>query len=80
MCGGSRNGTPSVHPLQRGELRALRELQRQFPDSGYVFTSERGGPFATDTMNYLQTYPEGRQFGAASLVTVALSKAFPCNK
>ncbi len=48
-----KNGTPSVHPLQGDELRALRELQRQFPDSGYVFTSERGGPFATDAVNLL---------------------------
>ena len=48
-----KNGTPSVHPLQGDELRALRELQRQFPDSGYVFTSERGGPFHTDAVNLL---------------------------
>jgi hypothetical protein len=32
------------------------------------------------TMNYLRSHPEGRQFSAASLVIVALSKAFPCNK
>jgi integrase len=48
-----KNGIPSVHPLQGDELRALRELQRQFPDSGYVFTSERGGPFHTDAVNLL---------------------------
>jgi type 1 fimbriae regulatory protein FimB/type 1 fimbriae regulatory protein FimE len=46
-----KNGTPSVHPLQGDELRALRELQRQYPDSGYVFTSERGGPFTADGIN-----------------------------
>ena len=49
----AKNGTPSVHPLRGDELRALRELQRQFPDSGYVFTSERGGPFTTDAINLL---------------------------
>ena len=49
----AKNGTPSVHPLQGDELRALRELQRQFPDSGYVFTSERGGPFHPDAINLL---------------------------
>ena len=48
-----KNGTPSVHPLQGDELRALRELQRQFPDSGYVFASERGGPLTTDAINLL---------------------------
>src|SRR5712691_5409379 len=46
-----KNGTPSVHPLQGDELRALRELQRQFPDTGYVFTSERSGQFTADGIN-----------------------------
>lgn len=49
----AKNGTPSVHPLQGDELRALRELQRQFPDSPFVFTTERGGPFTTDALNRL---------------------------
>ena len=35
----------------REEIRALRELRRQFPDSGYVFATERGGPFTTDAVN-----------------------------
>lgn len=37
-----------VHPLTGRELRALRRLQReQEPKSSFVFTSERGAPFAT---------------------------------
>jgi hypothetical protein len=28
MCGGSKNGTPSTHPLRGDELRALRRLER----------------------------------------------------
>jgi integrase len=41
-------GSPAVHPLTGRELRALRKLQReQEPASPYVFTSERGSPFAT---------------------------------
>jgi integrase len=41
-------GSPSVHPLQGDELRALRQLQReQEPKSSFVFTSERGAPFTT---------------------------------
>src|SRR5499425_3510636 len=32
-----KNGKPSVHPLRGDEIRALRELRRQFPDSGFVF-------------------------------------------
>src|SRR5262249_48107530 len=40
----SKRGTPSVHPIQDDELRALRRLQREQPPSPYVFCSERGGP------------------------------------
>jgi integrase len=52
----SESGT---HPLRGDELRMLRELQRQYPDSGYVFTTEREaegrkvGPFTTDAINRL---------------------------
>jgi integrase len=43
-----KQGTPSVHPIVGDELRALRRLQReQEPKSPFVFTSERGSPFAT---------------------------------
>ena len=43
-----KRGTPSNHPILGDELRALRRLQReQEPKSPFVFTSERGVPFAT---------------------------------
>ena len=43
-----KRGTPSTHPIQGDELRALRKLQReQEPKSPFVFTSERGSPFTT---------------------------------
>jgi len=44
-----KNGTPSTHPLQGDEMRALRRLQREAKrPSPYVFVSERGGaPFTT---------------------------------
>ncbi len=42
-----KNGSPAVHPLTGRELRMLRKLQReQEPRSPFVFTSERGAPFA----------------------------------
>jgi integrase len=41
-----KQGVPSVHPLQGDEMRALRELKRS-ANSPFVFTSERGAPFAT---------------------------------
>lgn len=49
----AKQGKPSVHPLRGEEIRALRELRRQFPDSGYVFGTERGGPFTPDAVNRL---------------------------
>jgi integrase len=49
----AKNGKPSVHPLRGDEIRALRELRRQFPESGYVFATERGAPFTPDAANRL---------------------------
>jgi integrase len=44
----AKRGTPSTHPIQGDELRAIRKLQReQEPKSPFVFTSERGSPFTT---------------------------------
>jgi type 1 fimbriae regulatory protein FimB/type 1 fimbriae regulatory protein FimE len=48
-----KNGKPAAHPIRGDELRALRELHRQYPESGYVFTTERGGPFTPDAVNRL---------------------------
>jgi type 1 fimbriae regulatory protein FimB/type 1 fimbriae regulatory protein FimE len=49
----AKNGKPSVHPLRGDELRGLRELKRRFPDSAFVFATERGGPFTPDAVNRL---------------------------
>jgi integrase len=41
-----KSGTPSTHPLNGVELRALRRLQKeQDPRSAYIFVNERGAPF-----------------------------------
>ena len=37
----------------RDELRALRKLKREAPKSPFVFVSERGGPFTTDSFNWM---------------------------
>lgn len=39
-----KNGDASVQPLEGFEIRALRKLKREFPDSSFLFCSERGGP------------------------------------
>lgn len=41
-----KNGIESVHPVGGNELRALRKLLRELPDSRYVFVSERGAPLS----------------------------------
>jgi type 1 fimbriae regulatory protein FimE len=48
-----KNGTESTHPLRARELRALRQLRRDWPDSPYVLCSERGGPMTTDNVRKL---------------------------
>src|SRR3974390_3560782 len=48
-----KSGKPSTHPIRRDELRALRKLKREAPKSPFVFVSERGGPFTTDSFNWL---------------------------
>jgi integrase len=40
-----------VHPIRGDELRMLTALRKEYPDSGYVFTTERGTPFTTDAIN-----------------------------
>jgi integrase len=43
----AKRGTPSTHPPQGEEMRALRPLLREAPASEFVFVSERGAPFST---------------------------------
>ena len=50
-----KNGIASVHPVRGPELRALRKLARDYPDSPYVFSSERKGPLTTDAARKIVT-------------------------
>lgn len=45
-----KHGTPATHPLRGPELRALRQLKREYPDSPYLFVSERKGPMTVDAV------------------------------
>jgi integrase len=47
-----KSGTPSVHPLQGDEQRALRELHRNAA-TPFVFATERKAPFTADAINRL---------------------------
>ena len=48
-----KNGLPSTHPLRGPELRALRELFRDDPETAYVFVSERRRPMTAATFRKL---------------------------
>ena len=39
-----KNGRPSTQPLRGAEIRALRQLRRDWPEGQFVFQTERGGP------------------------------------
>jgi integrase len=49
----AKNGSPSVHPLQGDEIRALRRLQREQGLSSHVFRTERGGPMTPKAFHAL---------------------------
>jgi type 1 fimbriae regulatory protein FimB/type 1 fimbriae regulatory protein FimE len=48
-----KNGVPSTHPLRGPEIRRLRQLKRDWPDSPYLFVSERGGPMTSSNVRKL---------------------------
>ncbi len=48
-----KNGSAATHPIEGDELRLLRRLQRDYPDTPFVFTTERGGPLTRSTVSKL---------------------------
>jgi type 1 fimbriae regulatory protein FimB/type 1 fimbriae regulatory protein FimE len=48
-----KNGVPSTHPLRGPELRALRQLRRDWPETPYLFVSERGGSMTASNVRKL---------------------------
>jgi integrase len=49
----AKSGSPSVHPLQGDEIRALRRLQREQGPSSHVFMTERDGPMTPKAFHAL---------------------------
>jgi len=45
-----KNGVASTHPIRGPEIRALRRLKRDYPDTPYLFVTERKGPLTTATV------------------------------
>ncbi len=50
-----KKGIPSVHPLRGPEIRALRRLRREYPESPYLFASERRGPLTASSVQKIVT-------------------------
>jgi type 1 fimbriae regulatory protein FimB/type 1 fimbriae regulatory protein FimE len=48
-----KNGTPSTHPVRGLELRALRQLKREYHDSPYLFISERKAPLTDRSIRHI---------------------------
>jgi type 1 fimbriae regulatory protein FimB len=48
-----KNGLASTHPLRGPELRALRKVLRDYPETAYIFISERGAPMTAATFRKL---------------------------
>lgn len=45
-----KQGHDSIHPLRSPELRALRQVQRDYPETQYMFVSERKAPLSSRTV------------------------------
>jgi integrase len=50
-----KNGRDSTHPLSGREIRALRRLKREYPDTPHVFVTERGGPMTSSNVRKMLT-------------------------
>lgn len=48
-----KNGHDSIHPLRSPELRALRQIQRDYPENQYVFVSEHKAPLSTRSIRHI---------------------------
>lgn len=45
-----KHGASSSHPLRGPEIRALRRISREYPDTPYIFVTERKGPMTTSNV------------------------------
>lgn len=50
-----KQGIPATHPLRGVQLRALRQLQRDYPSTPYVFISELETPLSARSVGHIIT-------------------------
>jgi integrase len=49
----AKHGHDSIHPLRSPELRALRQIERDYSDTSYVFVSERKAPLSNRSIRHI---------------------------
>ena len=49
----TKKGTPSFHPIRGPEIRALRRVKREYPETPYAFVTERKGPLTDSAVRKL---------------------------
>ena len=64
-----KNGLHNTHPLWGPEIRALRRLRREWPDTNYLFLSERNAPLTARTFQQI-VLRAGREAGISFPVNV----------
>jgi hypothetical protein len=67
-----KRGHDAKHPLRGPQLRLLRELQRLYPDSPYVFVSERKALLSPRSIRAIITRAE-------SYINTLLLQHHPCH-
>jgi type 1 fimbriae regulatory protein FimB/type 1 fimbriae regulatory protein FimE len=50
-----KNGIDTTHPLYGPEIRALRKIKKDYPETQYVFVTERKGPMTDSTFRKIVT-------------------------
>src|SRR5262245_42252910 len=71
-----KNGSPSVHPMQGDEIRALRRLQREQGPSSHVFMTERDGPMTPKAFHALFGVPAAVRSSRLSCGKVGKAQIF----
>jgi integrase len=74
-----KNGKPSNQPIKGDELRALRQLQRDYPDTPWLFNSERKQPLSDRTVREIvATAGEIAGLGQLPQTVASCLRVLPC--
>ena len=66
-----KNGQKTIHPLTKQEVDYLLKMERMYPDSEYVFISERKNPLSTSVVHKM-VKRAGEQAGLPSAIQACM--------